>query len=331
MKKFLKVCLILVACFMFLGLFFAGIGFAFAGTNIKTEFARGMNRSLFNLDYVKIGSHVDADSDSYEINFSDWTNSLITIYDGKLEETEIASRDEINKVICKIAACDFNVVESENDTFRIESTTTGKFRCYQSENTLYFEGINEKKIGTNITGSITLYIPKDLDLEEFEVHAGACDLDIDKIMADQVDIEIGAGDVYIREIIATDITCNLGAGNVEIDYIDTDRYVGQIGAGEITIYEIDADSVETNVGVGNAEFSKMKANTISLVCAMGSIDAVIDGNEEDYSYSAKCVAGNVSIGNGGGVILGTSSNSGLSKDKKITADCAMGSIEIRFK
>jgi hypothetical protein len=329
MKKFVKVCLIIAACFMFLGIFFVGIGYAIGGANITTEFASGLKASVFKMDDVKIGYHVDTDFDKGNTDFGNWSNSSIKVYNGMIDQTEIAKKDDINKVVCKVAACNFEIKESPNDMYMIKSTTIGKFRCYQNNDILYFEGINDIKIATNITGKITLYIPKDVDLELFELHAAACDLDIDEIFADQVKIQIGAGDVNINKIFAQDVSCELGAGQIVIDFIEADTYIGEIGAGEIFIKEVIVDLVETEVGVGNAEFGLIKANTISVECAMGNIEVMIDGAEDEYSYSATCVAGNVSIGKHGGAIIGSVSNK-LDVDKSISADCAMGNIKIRF-
>ncbi len=333
MKKFIKIAMIVAACFMFLAIFFVGVGFAMGGSNITNELAQGMSKSLFNMDkfHWNDATALDEAEDIGEITFDDWTDSSIIIYDGNLEQTEIASKDEIHNIVCKIAACEFNILESNDNMFRIESTTFGQFRCYQEGNTIYFEGVNDRRLLKNVTGSITLYIPKEMELDRLELHAGACDLYIESIQAKDVEIEIGAGKVQIDDIMASDTIINLGAGEMIIDSMTTDTYLAQIGAGEILTRELLADYVELNVGAGNATFRKMKANKISVTCAMGNIEMMIDGVETEYSYSAKCIAGNVEIGRNGGMILGVATHEGTSSDKKIIADCAMGNIEILFQ
>lgn len=327
MKKFTKISLIIVACLLFLAILFLGLGYVVGGKNITTEVANGVKESMFKSTKIKIKN-----KELGNIDFGDWSNSLSLVFDGILEPTEIASNDEINKVICKVGACTFEIKESSNDMYMIESTRMGKFRCYQENDVLYFEGVNERRFTSNIIGKIVLYIPKDADLELFEVQAGACDLKIDKIQASQVKFEIGAGQVFVNKIIAEKCICEIGAGKMEIQSVDADTYIGEIGVGEVTIKDIIASLVETNVGMGSAVFGMLTSDDFSVACAMGNIEATMNGSEDEYQYFASCIAGNVSIGKDGGVIIGTASNASnnLDVDKKIKAECAMGNIKIRF-
>jgi hypothetical protein len=330
MKKWIRNSLIITVIFVFVGSLLLGIGYAVGGTNYQIDMAEGIKRSFINEEALREYNIKTNDIRNYaDVFFKDWEEEPYTIYSGRIDKTEVEIEEEITSLVCRADACNMLVKVSEDDSYYMESTVKEEFRCYVKDAVLYFEGIDMDQTYGNISGDLILYVPEDAKFDDFTVQARACGMKVENISAENVQCELGAGQVIFDGLDAEQVVIQLGAGEVNTYNVQADKLYAEIGAGEFTLDEGEIEQVEVSVGMGNATLTDLVVDDLITSCAMGNITVLIDGEEDDYDYSAKCVAGNVSIGRTGGVVLGTSGKN-AEGDKSITADCAMGNIEIRF-
>lgn len=331
MKKWIRNSLIITVILLFIGLLFLGIGYAVGGINYRIDMAEGFKKNFINEDALRVEYNINTnDIRNYaDIIFDDWDEEPYTVFSGTVAKTEIISQEEVSSIVCRVDACDMRIKSSADDLYYMESKINGRFRCYVKDGVLYFEGADRGQAYNNISGDLTLYVPKDANLDLFLIEASACIMDVENIQADEVKCEIGAGQVILTGISADQIAIQLGAGEVNMFDAEADKMYVEVGAGEFTLDDGKIDKVEVNVGMGNATLTSLTVDDLITACAMGNITVQIDGMEDEYDYSADCVAGNVSIGTDGGVVFGTVGRNG-NGDKSISADCAMGNIEIYF-
>ncbi len=328
MKKFVKVILIVIAGIMFIGMFFSIVGFIIGGRNISTQFVVGLKNSILR---EQTAEKFNLDMNLDDINFSDWDNSKHTVYNGNISKMEISDETEVTDLYLKIAACEFLIKESEDNSYYIDSSRAGDFRCYLSNGTLHFEGIDEDIAFLGNTHSIiTLYVPKDVILNTVTIESGAASISVTSLLADKITVELGAGEFVADKILANQsFEFEIGAGSIEIKELYTEETNGEIGAGDCEIGTMSSKTFTTDIGMGSMEVRNLITEELIASCAMGDISIDIIGDESDYAVEASCAAGDVQIGKNGNVVLGSAS---YNKNGKydISVDCALGSININF-
>ncbi len=235
--------------------------------------------------------------------------------DGYYEDDAVCDRNEISYISMDIGACELTVCEWDGNTYKIVGENTPGLKCYAQGNTLYLKSSNNY-FNPAKRHLVTLFVPEKVKLDNVMIDLGAGKGIVTGIKADEYEIDLGAGEIICRDIKAEDMNIDVGAGSASFKDCITDDLEMDIGAGSMT-YEGDVN--------GN----------IYASCAMGSVEASINGDYQEYDYNIDVTAGNIEILQQGDKLV---SFEGLSSrkinndaEKKMSLDCTMGSMSIRFQ
>lgn len=337
MKKFMQGCAIAAMVLIVLGL-----GMAFiAGTVKGKEAIKNVVESVtdgkvqVNLDSISdwgftvgesvgdVGSTIgeaigDGITDGmgnvhYEIEDSMVFDKDYDILKGDVEKYSVGS--EVKKLDIQVGGCVFDLKESGDADYYLEAVNTKKFQGYMENGTLYVKGtIGSGTMSAGKECKITLYVPKDWAenrLEKVNMELGAGVMKIGSITADKVYLEVGAGQITISKITADTLDVSVGMGEIVLDEMAVDKLLGEVGMGRLylegAIYE-DAD----------------------VECAMGSLEMVVKGAQDDFNYDVECGMRNLTLGDDryGGVAQERIIDNDASK--KMLVECAMGDVNISF-
>lgn len=277
MKKFTKICLILVSIFLVLGLVFATVGVAigFRAENLlEYGFEKQENNFKFSADEIKnLNVNVDV--------------GRLKIYTSKEEEIKVSIK-----------------------------AGKGTYECYQDGNKLIVNQEKNSflwRFFRNKGTEVTIYIPEKLQLENNVITLGAGEAYVDGLDGERIDIQVGAGRFKGKSIQAdSQLILSVGAGEIELEQIKAKDTTVECGIGSITIEgkidgnvsadcgvgeivfnlegEEDDFNYQVKSGIGNIiinsiEFQPMGANqkidndadkTFDLQCGVGSIEITID-------------------------------------------------------
>lgn len=205
------------------------------------------------------------------------------------------------------------ICTSQDGEFHVETANGSNLQCYVKNNTLYLETPHH----THRTGDllyekgVRLYVPEGTVFSKVDVDFGAGALQMGNLTADKMDVDFGMGWISAQ-------------GN-KIGTLDI-----SIGGGSAELRETQVDTLTVEVGMGSMEFDGSLQNKGDVECGMGSITMQLDGKDTDFNYDIESAMGSVTIGTReyGGLAQGRKINNGAAK--KITIECAMGSIEISF-
>lgn len=164
-----------------------------------------------------------------------------------------------------------------------------KFKVREKGNTLYIEDKTHRPVDSS---EITIYLPKDSQMQEVSLDAGAGEIILDTLNAHEFSSEIGGGRLYISE--------------------------------KLTAYEIDC-----SVGAGQMDLASLSGTEIELDCGAGQITATLEGTQEDYSLEAECGLGQIQFGDESYGALNDRISRGDGK-REIKLDCGVGQIDIQF-
>lgn len=299
MKKILKICLTLAVSLFLIGLIIIAVSFAFGGQGLIEDLVQG--KGNINLGNIR-GPHIYLDLD-------DWEEEGGTIYAGNQEKMKVADGSAVKNLKLDIGAASIIILESEDESYWLETQTDGEIKCDLTGNVLIVRGIKNDSINNN--SKIYLYVPANADLEKIELDLGAGKAECDKLHADEISIDLGAGSVECDAI--------------EADILDTD-----IGAGSIRISDGLVEEGKFSVSMGELIFEGAILNDVNADCAMGSMEFHLEAGQNDYNYHVECAAGNVSIGAREYSHLASDMNIDNNATRDFDIDCAMGSIELDF-
>ena len=164
-----------------------------------------------------------------------------------------------------------------------------KFKVREKGNTLYIEDKTHRPVDSS---EITIYLPKDGQMQEVSLDAGAGEIILDTLNTHKFSSEIGGGRLYISE--------------------------------KLTAHEIDC-----SVGAGQMDLASLSGVSIELDCGAGQITATLEGTQEDYSLEAECGLGQIQFGDESYGSLNDQISSG-DGNRRIELDCGVGQIDIQF-
>ena len=134
--------------------------------------------------------------------------------------------------------------QSDTDEITVESKDTHEklgFCAFAKNGTLYLTSNKKIKRIKNIgKGTITVTLPKDMELEKAELDLKAGELRAEQILAKDLEVNAGAGEVNILEFAAEKAEFKCGAGSITAtgdakkkDYnYDLDCGIGEIRCGD---------------------------------------------------------------------------------------------------
>lgn len=186
--------------------------------------------------------------------------------------------------------------QSDTDEITVESKDTHEklgFCAFAKNGTLYLTSNKKIKRIKNIgKGTITVTLPKDMELEKAE-------------------LDLKAGELRAEQILAKDLEVNAGAG-------------------EVNILEFAAEKAEFKCGAGSITATGDAKKKIEADCGVGEINLKIKGKQKDYNYDLDCGIGEIRCGDDSFSGFGREKSIDNGADKKMNIDCGIGSINVAF-
>lgn len=223
------------------------------------------------------------------------------------EEVKPAERHEdvpgntyagITSLDIDLKAGELEILTSYSDCVEIETESISKklkLNYYREGNTLVVDSTdNLNGIVNQNLGTVCIYLPEGMCLND-------------------VKIDVGAGSLYIEDICTNDFSVNIGAGEAEIFSFTAREADFNCGAGEI-------------VARGNVE------KEIDIDCGLGCVSYYASDSEENYNYTLSCGVGEITCGSNHYSGIGSEQkidHHHAIKDMDI--DCGLGNVEIIFE
>lgn len=295
MKRFTKICLIIV-----LGCFILGCGLLVGGIAVggtMGAFIDAFDRGDFIIGNGGKGlterfhDHQDDDYDDHHEYSSQTTTDaeLDREESGNFEATEYR---DIKKIEVDMRSGGFYMQKGDSDNIRMEAVNEDgrKMEIWSQGDELILK--NDYR---NFKGEVTLYCPENLELSEMDISIGGGEAIIDvPLKVHELDVEIGAG-----------------------------RFEGY--------EEIQADQSSWEVGAGELIIGSISGDEMDFECTVGMIEAYINGKEQDYNYDLECGIGTLNIGDRdySGIHQQEITNNKNSQ-KEIDVSCTVGTVSVYF-
>lgn len=261
-------------------------------------------------NFVEWGEDLFEDNGGFDFDEDVLFNRDYELFNGGSASCE-ANADEVKKILMELGGADVRLVRWDKDQWRVEAESIGKFQSFVEGDTLKILGL---KKGINIGYSqVTIYMPRDAELEKAEIFIGAGDTDIEYLSADKAEFNVGAGSLTIKDLRADKLQMN-------------------VGAGEITVRDGVIGDMDLAIGMGSMTVKGEVTGDIYSSVAMGALEVFVRGSgEKDHNYELSCAAGEMRVG--------SRYNAGLGMDMTIdndaattyNLDCAMGSTKVTFQ
>lgn len=228
----------------------------------------------------------------YQDGFMSGFKKSDTSFTGSGEKQEFIGISSLEVDVDKM---EVNILESDRNTIVVETLNIDErigLKIWQEDGELNIE-TEEGKKRINNAGTVNIYIPSGIRLEEVSFSTGDGVLNAEKLNASEVDVSIEAG------------TANMD--------------------------EIHADSIDFSCGVGEANASLLNANEISAECGLGAMNITLAGKKEDYNYKLECGLGSLELGGEsfGGIAIDETINNGASR--YVEAECGLGTLNISYE
>lgn len=334
MKKFTKGCLITALVLFIFGCAFWGVcGYMGGFRQLDDLHLRRGNIFSIGFDGFRWGYN----GNWFGIMDNDWwadesgTPNLIETGD-KISTRYTAS--SVTDIDIELGGCNLIIKESEDDCIWLANDSTlktvkyslknGVFKLYYSSSVHFWHDISEN-------GSISLYLPKGMNLSSIDMEIGAGKMESIPLCASEIDLEAGAGTFVIESLSGNDINIQVGAGKADIHSIHAQNVDAQCGAGEIRVDELITDVLSLEAGMGDMDIKGDIYESADIECSMGNINLTLQGAKSDYDYDMECSMGNLSLGGEkySGVAIEKDIDNG--NGRLIDIECAAGNISIDFE
>lgn len=216
---------------------------------------------------------------------------------------------------------DYAVSTKEDDHLVYEFEKVKKIEADLSVDQIYFSAYDGNVIRVETDGdSDILRIKQEGDELKLKSLTKTHDCEIyvwypETLEFEEMELEVGAGAVYLED--------KLTAWELDIE----------VGAGElIADGELITEKANLDVGTGSAIISKMDASKLEAECGVGTIEVLLTGAENEYSYEAECGIGSISVGNE--VYEGLSKSVKVDRPdakKELQLECGLGEVTVLFE
>lgn len=319
MKKILKICGIIILLLLLAGIILGVIGWVTKGPEGMQEVVDSVTggkislnlEPLENLGFLIQDGLDELDSVDYDINDATNFSPEHEILTGQVDKYCIG--ENVQKLDIQTGGSEFRVEVSGDNSFYIEATNVGKLQTYMEEGALIVRTTSGSQKWNDIKGDkITLYVPESFHYSDICMELGAGKMNVSGLDADHILLKAGAGQINAEQLTAQMLEANVGIGQITMNNITVQNLDAEVGAGGMTV----RGTVKGDAGVK---------------CSMGSLDLRLAGSETDFNYHLIGTMGNISLAgqdyNGVGMQRDIDNGAG----KSLTAECAMGSIAIRFE
>lgn len=205
----------------------------------------------------------------------------------------------VRSIDIDLLAGEVNIYTQEDASNRIMVETDHvdsrlKLECYMDEDELKIES-TKKLFSLNHSkdaGEISIYIPRDM-------------------LLDEVSVEMAAGSLHVDDLQVTELS-------VEVD------------AGEAVVESFSADEAEFKCGAGSITASGEARVSVDINCGVGEIMYTASGKETDYNYEISCGIGQVQCGADSYSGLGKEKHIAHNAGKEMEIECGIGTVTIDF-
>ena len=216
--------------------------------------------------------------------------------------TFMQTYENVNNI--EIETVSANLIIKSGEEFKVEAyDMKNNFTSKLRNGTLKVEETKMWNLLNNLSGTITIYIPEDIN--RLKVDSGAGKIEVDDINVNYAKIDQGAGKLTIQ--------------NSKFNSSDIDG-----GAGEISIKSSELSNLKLDAGVGKIDLEAKILGNSKIECGVGEMNINLLGTEEDYSITAEKGIGRLQIKGIERSSYGTGNN-------KIKLEGGIGSIEVNFK
>ena len=127
------------------------------------------------------------------------------------------------------------------------------------------------------------------------------------------------------------VSANVGAGLLEMNGISAGEISMNVGAGQIIAEDITAEDVEAYCSAGQIVMSGEVMRETDIECSLGEVLFTAAGTQDMYDYELACGMGELVVGDRTYSGLSNAFSVDNGSGRMITADCAMGRIEISYE
>lgn len=332
MKSFTKFCLILAGVFVFLGIVGVTAGMALGAK--PGQFLHVVHYR--NSGWPWWGAHADLVED-WQDDEDDWMDDSLEDLDTWSDEFADNWKDYDMKELQKIVEPSSGTVDNfegyygNADTRKLElelNQSVVKFYTHDQES-IWIQGANAKKY---------LKIEENGDILTLTDHRKRrekpviLEIYLPQRTLEKLEIDLDATMFYAEDLKAEKIDINMGAGEAEVDAVHGDKLEIGLGAGVLAVKEVSAkEKAVLGVGTGEMTVQRFDGGDLELDCGVGSISVVAAGKEGDYNYALSCGIGSLNLNGRDYSGLGNEQTIDNHASKKITMDCGIGEIELKFE
>ena len=224
------------------------------------------------------------------------------------------SREDFSEVYQGITKLDVDLARSklelkEGSAFKVEIKNAHDHLKISEKNGIL--KIKEKNFwlwNTHASSRITVYVPKNINLNTIRIDAGAGTIYMDQINSDILDINQGAG-------ILTITNCKFLKTNIDG------------GVGEIKVTSSLLNQLDLEAGASKMNIEAQISGASKIECGVGTVFLSLLGNEKDYRISVEKGLGNILINHKeykNNIVYGNGKNI-------LKIEGGVGSIDVQFK
>lgn len=244
--------------------------------------------------------------------FSDFLGLTKGRYTNELTHTikssnKVTKEFESNKITnIKIELAYSMLTIKEGDSLKIE-TNTNKVESKQNGNNLKIKEKEPSIFETSEERRIIVTLPKGMTFNNIDIEAGAGEIQIEKLLAKNLDLEMRAGRVTIQELqITQKAKIEGGAGKVDIN------------SGKIA-------NLDLNMGIGSFKLASELSGNNKIDAGIGKLEFNLTDGLDNYTIRAEKGVGSIKIGE---KEISNNVEYGVG-ETKIKIDGGIGSIEIK--
>lgn len=200
----------------------------------------------------------------------------------KKENTQLSGEMEtIDFENSEIATLDIdvdfaNIIIKSGDVL-IAQTNNGYINCKQNNQNLQIKEKTHNLFSQANKGDLIIYVPEDLNFKYVKIKAGAGNIQIENMNAENLYLELGAGKTTINMLNVTN-HCQIASG-----------------AGKVLVLSGMINDLKLDVGVGNVEMTSNITGNSEINAGIGNLDLKIREVKENYMLESNSGIGNIKI------------------------------------